>query len=77
MNESQPPKKDSDSGNTRRSIAAAYTLLGAVLGLGAVGYFLDWKFENSPYLLLAGLLVGVVIGLYDLWKAMFPPRDRS
>jgi len=65
------------SGSPRNAISAAYTLTGAVLGLGLLGYVLDRKFETQPYLLLAGLLLGVAVGLYDLWKAMFPPRGKA
>lgn len=42
------------------------------MGLGLLGYALDKRFETTPYLLLTGLLLGVAVGLYDLWKAMFP-----
>ncbi|MFB0517230.1 MAG: AtpZ/AtpI family protein [Candidatus Neomarinimicrobiota bacterium] len=62
------------SGSSRGAISAAYTLTGAVLILGAVGYFLDRKFDTEPYLLLGGLLLGVAVGLYDLWKAMFQTK---
>ncbi|MQY63865.1 MAG: hypothetical protein GH143_06135 [Calditrichaeota bacterium] len=65
------------SGSSRNVISAAYTITGAVLGLGLLGYVLDRKFETKPYLLLAGLLLGVVVGMYELWKAMFPPRGSA
>lgn len=58
-----------------RGILAAQTLAGAVLGLGLAGYFLDKKFDSEPTLLLIGLLLGVVVGFYELWKAMFPRED--
>lgn len=58
-------------------LTATQTLTGAVLGLGLSGYALDKRFETAPYLLLAGLLLGVAVGLYDLWKAMFPPNGGS
>ncbi|UCH11268.1 MAG: AtpZ/AtpI family protein [Fidelibacterota bacterium] len=61
----------------RHAISAAYTLTGAILGLGMLGYLLDMKFDTKPYLLLTGLLLGVVVGLYDLWKVMFPPEDKQ
>ena len=61
----------------RHAISAAYTLTGAVLGLGLLGYVLDKKLDTEPYLLLAGLLLGVVVGLYDLWKVMFPPGEKK
>lgn len=60
----------------RQIIAATQTLTGAVLGLGLFGYALDKKFDTSPYLLLAGLLLGVAVGLYDLWKTMFPKNGE-
>ncbi len=65
------------SGSSRNVISAAYTITGAVLGLGLLGYILDRKFETKPYLLLAGLLLGVVVGMYELWKAMFLPRKNK
>ena len=58
-------------GASKKAISAAYTLTGALLGLGLLGYYLDTKLDTKPYLLLAGLLLGVVVGLYELWKAMF------
>jgi len=65
-----------DTPDQRKLIAAAQTLSGALLGLGLIGYILDKKLETEPYLLLTGLLLGIVVGFYDLWKAMFP-RDKS
>lgn len=54
-------------------MAAAQTMAGGVIGLGLLGYVLDRTFDSAPYLLLAGLLIGLIVGFYDLWKAMFPP----
>ncbi len=56
---------------SRHIMGAASTLTGAVVGLGLLGFLLDRKFESAPYLLVTGLLVGVGVGLYDIWKAMF------
>lgn len=66
----------SNPGVPKKAMTAAYTLTGALLGLGLLGYYLDGKLGTKPYLLLAGLLLGVVVGLYELWKAMFP-QDRN
>jgi len=65
------------SRDNRQLIAATQTLTGALLGLGLFGYALDKKFDTSPYLLLVGLLLGVAVGLYDLWKVMFPKNGES
>jgi F0F1-type ATP synthase assembly protein I len=77
---------DSDSGpflarslkflqeNLRRSgpaMAAGYTLIGAIGLLGGVGYALDSWRGTSPGFLLAGLLLGVVVGFVELAKIMF------
>ena len=51
-------------------------MTGAVIGLGLIGYILDRKLETAPALLVAGLILGLVVGFYDLWRAMFPPEDR-
>ena len=61
---------------SRRLLNAATNMTGAVLGLGLGGFFLDRRFESGPYLLGIGLLMGVIVGLYGIWKVMFPPgRD--
>jgi len=51
-------------------------MTGAVLGLGAVGYFLDYKFGWKPYGLLIGALLGVAVGMWDLYKTMFMERNK-
>jgi len=53
------------------SAAAAYTLLGAILFLGGLGYFIDKYFNTSPLYLLIGLGLGIVIGFYELAKSVF------
>ncbi len=63
--------------SSRHIMSAASTMTGAVVGLGLLGFLLDRKFESAPYLLLAGLLVGLVVGFYDIWKVMFRPGRKS
>jgi F0F1-type ATP synthase assembly protein I len=50
------------------AMGASYTLVGAVLLLGGIGYGVDRWRGTSPWFLLAGLLLGVVIGFYELVK---------
>lgn len=52
-------------------MAAASTMTGSVLGLGALGYFIDQKFGWPQYGVLAGALLGVVIGMYELYKSLY------
>ncbi len=62
--------------NVRRSGPAAtagYALIGAILLLGGVGHFVDRWAETSPWFLLTGLLVGLVVGFYQLAKTIWKP----
>ncbi len=55
--------------NLRRSgptVVAGYTLIGAILLLGGVGYGLDAWLKTAPWLLFAGLMLGIVVGFYEL-----------
>jgi len=61
--------------NIRRSGPAAvagYTLIGAIALLGGLGYAIDAWRDTSPWGLLAGLLLGVVVGFYELAKTVWP-----
>ncbi len=51
--------------------AASYTLLGAIVLLGGVGYALDRWWGTSPWLVFAGLVLGVVVGLYEIAKTVW------
>ncbi len=48
--------------------AASYTLVGAILLLGGIGYALDAWLGTTPWFLLAGLVCGIVVGFYELVK---------
>jgi F0F1-type ATP synthase assembly protein I len=58
--------------------AAGYTLIGAILLLGGLGYAVDRWRGTAPWFLLAGLLLGIVVGFYELartvWRSGRPPR---
>jgi F0F1-type ATP synthase assembly protein I len=51
--------------------SASYTLIGAILLLGGIGYALDSWRGTSPWFLLGGLLLGIIVGFYELAKAVF------
>jgi F0F1-type ATP synthase assembly protein I len=46
--------------------AASYTLIGAIILLGGIGYAVDAWQGTAPWGLVIGLLVGVVVGFYEL-----------
>ena len=49
-----------------------YTLIGAILLLGGIGYAVDQWRETSPWWMLGGLLLGLIVGFYELAKAVWP-----
>ncbi len=54
--------------------AAAYSLIGAIVFLGGLGYLIDrWK-GTSPWGVLVGLLLGIAVGFYQLVKSTWQRR---
>ena len=51
--------------------AAGYTLIGAIGLLGGLGYALDEWRGTSPWFLVGGLLLGLVVGFSELAKIIF------
>jgi ATP synthase protein I len=47
-------------------VFASYALIGAILLLGGLGYFLDKWLGTGPWLLVTGLAAGVLFGLYGV-----------
>ena len=53
-------------------------LAGATAGLALVGYWIDGKFGTSPWGMLAGVIIGIVGGLYNLIReSMAAIRDAK
>ena len=60
--------------NLRRAGPAAmvgYMMLGAIIMLGGIGYAVDAWRGTSPWFLLAGLLLGIVVGFAELAKVIW------
>jgi len=60
--------------NIRRSgpaASAGYALIGAILLLGGLGYALDAWLGTTPWFLVGGLLLGLVVGFYELAKTVW------
>jgi F0F1-type ATP synthase assembly protein I len=45
---------------------ASYGLIGAIVLLGALGYVVDRWLMTAPWMLVAGLAAGIVVGFYAL-----------
>jgi F0F1-type ATP synthase assembly protein I len=52
---------------------ASYTLIGAIILLGGIGYAIDAWRGTGPWGLLAGLLLGIIVGFYELAKTVWRP----
>jgi F0F1-type ATP synthase assembly protein I len=52
--------------------AASYTLVGGIVLLGGLGYYLDGRWGTAPWLLITGLALGIVVGFYEVIKAARP-----
>jgi F0F1-type ATP synthase assembly protein I len=50
---------------------AGYTLIGAIILLGGIGYALDVWRGTSPWFLIAGLFLGLIVGFFELAKTIW------
>jgi F0F1-type ATP synthase assembly protein I len=50
---------------------ASYTLLGALLLLGGIGYAIDRWRGTAPWFLVGGLFLGVIVGLYEVARTVW------
>ena len=53
--------------------AASYTLIGAILLLGGIGYAIDRWRGASHWFLLTGIVLGLLVGFVDLARAVWKP----
>jgi F0F1-type ATP synthase assembly protein I len=51
--------------------SASYTLIGAIILLGGIGYAVDSWQGTAPWGVFAGLILGVVVGFYELVKTIW------
>ena len=57
--------------------AASYTLIGAIILLGGIGYAIDQWRGTSPWFLLGGLLLGLIVGFYELAKTVWDGQNKG
>ena len=60
--------------NVRRSgpaAAASYGLIGAILLFGGIGYGIDAWRGSSPWFLVGGLALGIIVGFYELARSVW------
>ena len=50
---------------------ASYTLIGAIIFLGGIGYAADQWRGTFPWFLVTGLVLGLIVGFYELARAVW------
>ena len=58
-----------------RYLQSGTMIVAPMLGLGALGYWLDGRWGTKPWLLLAGLLVGMIGGFVNFLRFVLQPPD--
>jgi F0F1-type ATP synthase assembly protein I len=53
--------------------SVSYTLIGAIVLLGGIGYAIDEWQSTSPWFLLGGLVLGLIVGFYELARTIWRP----
>ena len=51
--------------------SASYTLIGAIILLGGLGYACDSWRSTAPWGLFTGLMLGIVVGFYELIRTIW------
>jgi len=78
MAEQTPQPSNSEKSNDsmpNNMLGGASTISGSVIGMTLLGYYLDHKFGWQPWGVLCGGLLGVAIGMWELWKMMFSRKS--
>jgi F0F1-type ATP synthase assembly protein I len=58
-----------------RYMQSGTMIVAPMLGLGALGYWLDARWGTKPWLLLAGLLVGMIGGFVNFFRFVLKPPE--
>ena len=49
-------------------LGIGFEFAAVVVVLAGIGWWLDGKWETSPWLMLTGLAIGTIGGLYKVWR---------
>lgn len=51
---------------------AGYTMIGAIIVCGGLGYGIDAWRGTTPWFLVGGLIFGIFVGMWELAKTVWP-----
>ncbi len=54
--------------NLQKAMAAGSSMTGSLIVCGGLGYFLYQKYEHNIYYLAGGLILGAIVGMYEIYK---------
>jgi F0F1-type ATP synthase assembly protein I len=75
------PSRDEDRSALAKAMQQSQlglNLVAPILGLGGIGWLLDRHFATSPWITLAGLILGVIGGMVNfIHAALHPPGEKE
>ena len=60
--------RENNRKSLHKAIGASYSILGSLAFFGLGGYLLDSRNDGEKFWIIIGLILGVIIGLYELAK---------
>jgi ATP synthase protein I len=69
------PSKRSPLAEAAKYSQIGVMLVAPMLALGGIGYWMDGRWGTAPWLLLAGLILGMAGGFVNVLKLVLPPRS--
>ncbi len=69
--------KDRFSSSSWKYTGVGFELAGSIIIFAMIGYFVDRHWKSSPWGVLIGCLVGIVVGMYLLIKEALMYKDAS
>jgi F0F1-type ATP synthase assembly protein I len=58
-------------------VSAGFEVIGPLVLLMGLGYWIDGRFSSAPWFLLIGALLGLVVGFYNLFRRFLPRPPRG
>jgi ATP synthase protein I len=72
-----PTASANEAANLRMGVKAGSEFVGSLLGGGILGWLADMALTPPPSGLIGGLIVGVIIAFWNLYKLTLPSASKS